>query len=112
MKGIPEAGFLRAKGLGRTLEKCVDGAGRLLNDICVPVAEEIGFFQDKVRHWRSCNATVIANDAAETIGGIVPEEAQSGSSVVGLADSRDGVVCRGSKCPNSLGGPVGIIVRW
>ncbi len=65
LKPIGEA----AKGLA---DAAVKGAGKFLESICLPAAEEFGLLlRDRVSAWRAMNAISIAQKAEENLGGSV-----------------------------------------
>lgn len=53
-----------ADAAGHVVKATTNGAGAFLNKICMPAAEELGFFlRDKVSAWRAKNALAIATKA-------------------------------------------------
>jgi len=59
-----ELDLIGLKAVAKVADKTVDGVGRFLGKICMPVAEELGlYFQDGVRKWRADNAMKVAGGA-------------------------------------------------
>lgn len=60
--------LLGIKPISNTVEKTVDGVGRFIGKICMPVAEEIGLLlQDKIKAWRANNASKILSKAEKVL---------------------------------------------
>lgn len=63
-----EQDLLGIKAVAKVADKTVDGLGRFLGKICMPVADELGlYFQDGVRQWRSDNALKVAEKAEKLV---------------------------------------------